>query len=122
MKNNLPRLLNQLNSPFAGIFDEPLWNQGWVENEGKYVLEVSLPGMEQEDVDLQLEGDIVKIAAEKKVTKGSSFYSSSTSNTFSIPEDLKRETLDASFQGGVLTITADKGEPVKKKKIEFKIK
>ena len=126
-------------SPFGGDFDHIVnrmlrgWPSGWgdiapsrepqalrafehmpkveVKENGKsYTVTVELPGLDDKDVKVQVDGDILTISGEKKVerTDDKTHYSErsygSFTRSFTLPADVDRNTISATFAKGVLTL------------------
>jgi HSP20 family protein len=92
------------------------------ENKDQFELAVAVPGMKKEDFYIDVEGNLLTISAEKeekknerqdKVTRQEYNYSS-FSRTFTLPEDVKKEDIEARYEGGVLTLALPKREEAKK--------
>jgi HSP20 family protein len=102
------------------------------EDEKAYHIAAELPGMSEKDIDITLSGDTLTIRGEKrdeKEEKAKNYYLSerhygSFQRSFTLPDRVDREKIDASFAAGVLTLTLPKtADAVKQqKKIEIKTK
>jgi len=92
-------------------------------NDKEYCVTVELPGVNQNEVQLELDGDTLRIKGEKKQEKeeqGRDFYRversyGSFQRTLSLPEDADHAAIGAKFSKGVLTVsiprkTISKGE------------
>ncbi len=98
------------------------------ENEKEVTVRAEMPGMKEEDIDLELSSDgYLTISGEKKQEhreehKGS-YFSEISYGTFSrtvpLPWELKFDDAKADFENGVLTVTVPKSsdEQCKKRKI-----
>ena len=92
-----------------------------IENEDRYVLSLSVPGMKKDDFKIALEGLMLTISTEKGEEKEETeerftrreynFYSFSRS--FTLPEDVKPENIEAKYEDGVLKIVLPRKEEVK---------
>lgn len=91
------------------------------ENKEKFELAVAVPGMKKEDFYIDVEGNLLTISAEKeekkderndKITRQEYNYAS-FSRTFTLPEDVKKEGIEASYEDGVLTLALPKREEAK---------
>jgi HSP20 family protein len=80
----------------------------------EYTITVEVPGVEEDDVRLELTADgVLTIRGEKKKEseqKEKNFYRversyGSFQRTLSLPEDVNQEAINAKFKNGVLTIT-----------------
>lgn len=92
-----------------------------IENEDRYVLSLSVPGMKKDDFKIALEGLILTISTEAEEEKEETeerftrreynFYSFSRS--FTLPEDVKPEYIEAKYEDGLLKIVLPRKEEVK---------
>lgn len=82
-------------------------------NDKEYSVSVELPGVEEKDIQLELEGDTLKIRGEKrqeKEEKEKDFYRversyGSFQRMLSLPEDADHDNIAAKFSKGVLTVS-----------------
>jgi len=96
------------------------------------VVKAELPGVDEEDISLEILDNVMTISGEKKEEKEESdektgyFYKESHSGVFSrsftLPADVRAEDAVADVKKGILVITVPKIEPKKAKKIEIKKK
>jgi HSP20 family protein len=92
-----------------------------IENENLYVLSLAVPGMKKEDFKISLEGLMLTISTQKEenreqteerfTRKEYDFYSFSRS--FTLPEDVKPEYIEAKYEDGLLKIVLPRKEEVK---------
>jgi HSP20 family protein len=82
------------------------------ENEQAVVIALDVPGVEQKDLDLKVEGDTLTARAE-----GTRAFT----RQFTLPETVDAEKTTAAYKNGVLTITLPKREEVKPKSIQIKV-
>jgi HSP20 family protein len=103
--------------------------EAYVDKEAKkYVCRVSLPGIEPKDIEINLQGNLLKIKGEKKITKTlkevevkhSEFVYGSFERTLTLPEGVATDKLVAEFRNGVLEITAPVAVAALPRKIEVK--
>jgi HSP20 family protein len=84
------------------------------ENGKQYTVTVELPGLDEKDVKVSVEGDVLSITGEKKTerTDEKTHYSErsygSFTRAFTLPVDADRNAVTASFAKGVLTLTIAK--------------
>ena len=87
------------------------------ETETAYKVEAEMPGMKKEDIAVSIDGNTVSITAEvkreKEVKEGektlrSERYYGSMSRMLTFPLDVNPATAEASYEGGVLTLTLPK--------------
>lgn len=125
---------NRNHDLFSDMFDEmfrgPVTNGGQLmktdihEKDGKYILEMEIPGYKKEDVKISLyNGELTVSAAhtvtdEEKNASGKLLrqerYTGSCSRTFYVSEGIQDTDIRASFNNGILTIEL----PTEKKKEE----
>jgi HSP20 family protein len=99
------------------------------EDEHKIVLKLEVPGMKQEDLDIQLENDTLTVRGERKFEKEEkeenfhrierrygSFYRS-----FTIPNTVNTEDVKADYDAGVLQIQLAKKVEAKPKQIKVQV-
>ena len=95
-----------------------------------YTIAVELPGVEEKDIDLSVDGGVVTVKGEKKTgreEKGETWYFSerqygSFSRSFRLPPDADEGKVSADLKDGVLTITVPKTAPEKPESKKVKIK
>jgi len=101
------------------------------EGEYAYHIEVDLPGMKKEDINIQIEDSTLVVSGERKIKKEmkeENYYKIESSfgtfsRSFSLPEDVDVENIHAESEDGVLEIVVPKLEKAKidkVKKIEIK--
>lgn len=98
------------------------------ETDNQYMIDVEVPGMRKEDIDLNIENNTLTISGERKFEKKEdnkqyhrveSHYGS-FSRSFTLPENVKVDSISASYNNGILNITVDKSEQQMKKQIKIK--
>ena len=131
IRNEIDNLLQEF---FGGpIHTGPLTGE-WMppaditETEDRVVVKAELPGIEEKDIDLSINGNLLTIRGEKKRLKkekdgdhylGDRYYGSFY-RTFQLPADIVQEKAEATFKNGVLRISIPKAAESKTKKIEIK--
>ncbi len=96
------------------------------EGEYAYHVEVDLPGMKKDDINVQVEDNTLVISGERKVKeelKEENYYKvesrfGSFSRSFSLPEDADLENIHAESADGVLEIIVPKLESAKVDKVK----
>jgi HSP20 family protein len=92
------------------------------ENGDHYTVTLAAPGLKKEDFKLDVEGNMLTISSEKeeeqerkedRFTRKEYSYSS-FSRSFTLPEDVKLEGIDARYDNGELNITLPRKEESKK--------
>jgi len=103
--------------------------EAYVDKEAKkYVCRVTLPGVEPKDLQIQVQGNVLTIRGERKLThstkeielmEGEIFYGV-FERTLELPEGVNVEKLTAEYVNGVLEITAPVAAAALPRKIEIK--
>ncbi|WP_186786305.1 Hsp20/alpha crystallin family protein [Rickettsia argasii] len=96
-----------------------------MENDSEYNLEMELPGITQDNIDLKIDSNILTIEGKKEQSLKRkiklsyartilwSFYRS-----ISLPSNIDEEHIEAQFKDGILSIKIPKKEQSKAKKIK----
>ena len=100
------------------------------EGEYAYHVEVDLPGIKKEDVDISVDGNVLSISGERKVKKEikeEDYYKVESqygkfSRSFTLPEKVDVEDIHAESGDGVLEIVIPKLKEVEVKPKKIKIK
>jgi len=96
------------------------------EGEFAYHVEVDLPGMKKEDIDVQVEDNVLVISGERKVKeelKEENYYKIESSfgtfsRSFTLPEDADVENIHAESADGVLEVVVPKLESANVDKVK----
>ncbi len=97
------------------------------ENDNEVIVTAEIPGMEKNDLDVSLSGDVLTIKGEKKVEheeKAENFHRversyGSFSRSFTLPCDIQADKVDATYKDGVLTLKLPKTEHCKSKSVKI---
>ena len=99
----------------------------FVETEGNFEVTAELPGMERDDVKIELVNNVLTIFGEKhaELKKDRKVYLcervyGSFSRSFQLPAQVDAAKIKAEFKNGILTLNLPKVEEAKPKKIEIK--
>jgi HSP20 family protein len=103
----------------------PLANLSHNKKTDKFTIEVDLPGVKKEDINLSVEGDYLVVTAEKKMKKEvnkEDYYLMESlygkyARSFYLPEDIDRDSIEAKYENGRLTITFEKVASKKRRDI-----
>jgi HSP20 family protein len=134
----LTTLQNEMNRLFGTVFDAPAQGNGgtlrrWmpamdlVETADHFVLRADLPGMSEEDVNIEVEDRVLTVSGERKAeqTENKDGYHrverafGSFSRSLTLPEGVDAESVSASFDKGVLEVQIPKPEQRKPRKISI---
>ena len=91
------------------------------EQKNDYLVSLAVPGMKKEDFKIDIDGNMLTISAAKEETKEEKekrftrkeYNYSSFSRSFTLPDEVNREKIDAKYEDGVLKITLPRKEEVK---------
>ncbi len=98
-----------------------------IENEKSYELQVAAPGLTKEDFNIELKDNLLTVSGERKFTdekKEKNYHTVETqygsfSRSFSLPENVDSEKINAKYNNGILELTIPKDE---KKALKTSIK
>ena len=98
------------------------------ENEKQFLIDVALPGVNKDDIDVNLENGRLTISGERKFEsedKGKQYHRveshyGSFTRTFQLPDNVDDNSISASYKDGILEISIDKSEEKLKKQIKVK--
>ena len=133
----LSRLSERMPTVFEDFFKP--WNE-WFDNGGlfgrtmnipavniteqknDYLVSLAVPGMKKEDFKIDIDGNMLTISSEKEETKEEKdkkftrkeYNYSSFSRSFTLPDEVNKEKIDAKYEDGVLKISLPRREEVKK--------
>lgn len=106
-------------------------NKSWlpavdvVEKDDSFLVTADLPGLDKDAIDISLDDGVLTISGDRKLeneTEGEGFRRferayGSFSRSFSLPQGVDVENVQAGFDNGVLTLTLPKVEIAKARKI-----
>ncbi len=110
---------------FSGIWSPPV---DIFDNEGEIVLKAELPGLEKEEIDINVEDNLLTVSGERKrekevngkndkgVFRSERVYGS-FNRSFTLPSSVAADKINASYKDGVLTLTLPKAEEAKPRQI-----
>jgi len=120
--------MDQLVEKFVGNGASPqiyapanLW-----EEDGKWCVEMELPGVKQDAIDITLEKNVLRIAASRQAPEGERTYwhqertYGQFERHFTLPETVDPDGIEAVLAGGVLHLTLAKKPEAQPKKIQVK--
>ena len=129
----MPSVFNDFFKPWNNWFDVNNGGSIWgnmltvpavniMEEKENFKLSLAVPGMKKDDFKIDIEGDMLTISAEtkeEKVEKEGKFtrneYNfSSFRRSFTIPDGIKKDKIDARYEDGVLKIFLPKTGETKK--------
>lgn len=140
-KHALAKVREVLPSMFDDFFGP--WNE-WFDNNGLssraltvpavnitedkdcYKAELAAPGMNKDDFRLDVEGNILTISAEKEENKEEKdkkftrkeYNYTSFSRSFTLPNEVKKEAIEAKYNNGVLQVILPKKDELKNRETQ----
>ena len=132
-RKDLDSLLSRFfrGTPSLGTFTEEwLPSMDISETKKNFIVKAELPGLDANDVNVSLSGDLLTIKGEKKREEEEKDehhhyverYSGSFQRSFQLPTSVQGDKVEATFDKGVLKVTIPKVEEAEKKDIEIKVK
>lgn len=145
----LDQLERRMNRMFEDFFEDvaPVWGRGsllrrgedWTtevpsfevsESDEEFCVKAELPGMDEKDIEVSMEGRELTIRGEKKrehEDKHRDYYVSEVSygefcRAIQLPEGIDRDKVKAEFKKGVLTLTLPKTEQGKQQRKRIDVK
>lgn len=124
-----PGILNRLFEDFdAEVFRTTAPAVNIRETNESYDIEVAAPGLKREDFQLSLDHNLLVISAEVKTEneenkqhyKRREFSYNGFKRSFSLPNSVKAEAIEATYKEGILHLHIPKKEEVKMRKIEIR--
>jgi len=100
------------------------------EEEDRYVIKADLPGVDRKNIDVKLENGVISIRGEKQTEKETGKgtkrhrterFHGSFARSFSLPDAVKDERVEANYKDGVLSLVIPKAEEAKPKSIDIKV-
>lgn len=134
---SLPTLQERINRVFEDMFPgqrEEFGLMDWkpvvdtIERDDAVVIKADLPGVKKEDISIDIRQNVLTLSGERsheKELKEDQFhrrerYFGRFQRSFTLPENVDPEHVDAKFKDGVLEVRVPKTEKAKAKRIEIK--
>ena len=133
--------LSKVSERMPSVFDDFFkpWNE-WFDNGGllsktmnvpavniteqknDYLVSLAAPGLKKEDFKIDVDGNMLTISSEKEETREEKdkkftrkeYNYSSFSRSFTLPEEINKEKIEAKYEDGVLKISLPRREEAKK--------
>ncbi len=130
LTQRMPTMFDDYFKPWNEWFDEGgLWGRimkvpavNITEDKKEYLVSLAVPGMKKDDFKIDIDGNMLTISSEKEETREETekkftrkeYSYSSFSRSFTIPEEINMEKIEARYEDGVLKIALPRKEEVKK--------
>lgn len=99
------------------------------EKDDTFYVNAEIPGVAKEDIDLSITGDIISISAEieqkderkegNRILRSERYFGS-VSRSFQLPDRVKVDAAEASYENGILRLVLPKETGSERKKLEIK--
>ena len=126
----VPAVFDDFFKPWNEWFDNGgLWGRTMnvpavniADNENEYEVSLAAPGLKKDDFKIDVDGNMLTISSEKEENKEEKdkaftrkeYNYSSFSRSFTLPDEINREKIEAKYEEGVLKIALPKKEEAKK--------
>jgi HSP20 family protein len=130
LNERMPSVFDDFFKPWNEWFDNGgIWGRTMnvpavniVEHKDEYQVSLAVPGMKKDDFKIDVEGNMLTISSEKEENKEEKekkftrkeYNYSSFSRTFTLPEEINKEKIEAKYDEGVLKITLPRRDEAKK--------
>lgn len=135
------RVFPEMSRLFEDFFNDLPWmatmprTEGWVpavdifEKDGNLILRAELPGMNEKDIDVKLEGNILTLKGERKLDseekkhnyhRVESFYGAFT-RSFTLPDTVDTDKIKADYKNGILTVSIPQRPEVRPREIPVSV-
>lgn len=128
-ETRMPFFMDDFFKPWDGWFDKGLMGRmstvpavNITENKDDFKVAMAAPGMKKDDFSIDMEGNMLTISCEKEENKEEKderfnrkeYNYSSFSRSFTLPDDINKEKIEARYEDGVLKLVLPKKEEAKK--------
>ena len=130
LTGRMPSVFSDFLTPWNEFFDDGnLWGPvanipavNITEEKDEYQVSLAAPGMKKEDFNIDVDRNMLTISSEKEETKEEKdkkftrkeYNYSSFSRSFTLPEEINKEKIEAQYENGVLKISLPRQEEAKK--------
>ena len=98
------------------------------DKDNQHTIEIDIPGVEKKDIDLSIDGNILTVSAERRMkeeVKKEDYYHLSSyfgkiSRSFTLPETIDKDKVDAEYKDGRLYIRLNETEKKKQQRVSIK--
>ncbi len=126
----MPTVFDDFFRPWNEWFDNGgLWGRvmnipavNITENKDEYKVALAVPGMKKDDFKIDVDGNMLTISSEKEENKEEKdkkftrkeYNYASFSRSFTLPEEINKEKIEAKYEEGVLKLSLPRKEEAKK--------
>lgn len=140
--NPLKKFRSELEGVFQRFFDEPLFSKTMWDTENsfvpacnikekkdRYIMEVEIPGVEADDIEIDVSGNVMTIQGERKLETIAEEHDkqfhmiehsySSYYRSFTLPENSDVDKISADYKNGILIVDIPKRKDKKSRRIKI---
>ncbi|ULQ53323.1 Hsp20/alpha crystallin family protein [Flavihumibacter fluvii] len=125
----VPSVFNDFFKPWNDWFDSGVWGREMnlpavniEEQKDDFLVSLAAPGLKKEDFNISLDGNMLTISCEKEERKEEKdkkynrkeYNYSSFSRSFTLPDQVNTDKIDAKYEDGLLKVVLPKKEEAKK--------
>lgn len=130
INERMPLVFDDFFKPWNEWFDnENLWGRTMkipavniTEHKDNYLVSLAVPGMKKDDFKIDVDGIMLTISSEKEESKEEldkkftrkEYNYSSFSRSFTLPEEINKEKIEAKYEDGILKIFLPRTDVAKK--------
>jgi HSP20 family protein len=130
LSERMPSVFDDFFKPWNEWFDNGnVWSRtinvpavNITEQKDNYQVSLAVPGMKKDDFKIDVDGNMLTISSEKEETKEEKdkkftrkeYNYSSFSRSFTLPEEINKDNIEAKYEDGVLKIVLPRKEEAKK--------
>jgi len=99
-----------------------------IEKDGNLHLMASVPGMNEKEIELKIEGQVLTVRGERKSQESNGYiyhqqesYCGAFSRAFTLPDSTDMDNIKAEYKNGILIITAPQKPEIKPRTIKINI-
>ena len=122
LEGEIDRLFEAALGDFAGAPSPDRFPVDLYEDADNTYIRAELPGVNRDDINVEMVDDYLTITAAKKSKEGEQEQSFSFSRSVNVPQAVQADKVSAAYENGVLTVTLPKKEEAKPRKISVAVK
>ena len=122
LESEIDRLFDIALNDFAGSTAVDRFPVDLYEDEASANVRADLPGVNREDINVEVVDGYLTIEATRKTKEGDSEESFRFSRSVSLPDTVRADGISATYENGVLSVTLPKREEAKPRKISVAVK
>lgn len=128
LRSKMDRLFNEMDRPYL---HGPAFTLGTnsprinlLENGDKFEVRAELPGISKDDISIKIQGNYLEISGKRAIEPPEGYKlhrnersSTTFSRSFTLPDEVDAEKVDATLKDGILYLTLPKSEAAKPRQI-----